>query len=60
MAVRSYRELIPKTLVAMHTNTPQPDMSMLDQVSKQVTRQGITNSTLNYLRVSGDIFLLMI
>lgn len=57
MSVRQHRELIPKSLVAMHTNIQQPDLAMLDQISKNVTRNGITNSTLNYLRVSGDIFL---
>jgi hypothetical protein len=33
----------------MHT---QQDPSMLDQLAKNITRHGITNSTLNYLRVS--------
>lgn len=56
MAVRNHRELIPKTLIGMHTHPPQPDPNILDQMSKNITRQGITSSTLNYLRVSGDIF----
>lgn len=55
MAVRNHRELIPKSIVGMHTHSPQPDPTILDQMSKNLTRQGITNSTLNYLRVSGDI-----
>lgn len=46
--VRTHRELIPRTVVSMHT---QQDPGMLDQLSKNITRQGITNSTLNYLRV---------
>jgi hypothetical protein len=33
----------------MHT---QQDPSVLDQLTKNITRHGITNSTLNYLRVS--------
>lgn len=55
MAVRTHRELIPKSMIGMHTHPPQADPSILDQMSKNITRQGITNSTLNYLRVSGDI-----
>ncbi|XP_008190347.1 LIM domain-binding protein 2 isoform X2 [Tribolium castaneum] len=47
-AVRTHRELIPRSVVGMHS---QQDPSMLDQLSKNITRQGITNSTLNYLRL---------
>ncbi|CAH1104763.1 unnamed protein product [Psylliodes chrysocephalus] len=47
-AVRTHRELIPRTVVGMHS---QQDPNMLDQLSKNITRQGITNSTLNYLRL---------
>ncbi|XP_023029775.1 LIM domain-binding protein 2 Chi isoform X2 [Leptinotarsa decemlineata] len=47
-AVRTHRELIPRTVVGMHS---QQDPGMLDQLSKNITRQGITNSTLNYLRL---------
>ena len=46
LAVRAHRELIPRQ--AVHP----PDHAALDQLSKNITRQGITNSTLNYLRVS--------
>lgn len=46
--VRTHRELIPRSVVGMHS---QQDPNMLDQLSKNITRQGITNSTLNYLRV---------
>jgi hypothetical protein len=49
LAVRTHRELIPRSVVAMHA---QQDPGMLDQLSKNITRQGITNATLNYLRVS--------
>lgn len=58
MAVRAHKELIPRTVVGMHTHSPQPDPGLLEQLTKNITRQGITNSTLNYLRVSGDILLL--
>jgi LIM domain-binding protein 1 len=49
LAVRTHRELIPRNVIAMHA---QQDPGMLDQLSKNITRQGITNATLNYLRVS--------
>jgi len=49
-AVRTARELVPKSAVALHAQ--QQDTAMLEQISKNVTRQGLTNSTLNYLRVS--------
>ncbi|XP_061507789.1 LIM domain-binding protein 1 isoform X8 [Anopheles gambiae] len=49
MAVRTHRELIPRSVIALHS--PQPDPAMLEQMSKNITRQGITNSTLNYLRL---------
>ncbi|XP_017779085.1 PREDICTED: LIM domain-binding protein 2 isoform X2 [Nicrophorus vespilloides] len=47
-AVRTHRELILRSVVGMHS---QQDPSVLDQLSKNITRQGITNSTLNYLRL---------
>lgn len=46
MSVRTHKELVPRTVVGM-----QQDPTMLEQLSKNITRQGITNSTLNYLRV---------
>lgn len=52
MAVRAHREMIPRNVVSMHTHPSQSDPGMLEQISKNITRQGITNSTLNYLRVS--------
>uniref|UniRef100_A0A146L0J9 LIM domain-binding protein 2 n=4 Tax=Lygus hesperus TaxID=30085 RepID=A0A146L0J9_LYGHE len=48
LAVRTHRELVPRSVVSMHS---QQDPAMLDQLSKNITRQGITNSTLNYLRL---------
>lgn len=56
MAVRAHKELIPRSVINLHnSHSPQPDSTMLEQLGKNITRQGITNSTLNYLRVSGDI-----
>lgn len=52
MAVRAHREMIPRNLVSMSMHPSQSDPATLDQLSKNITRQGITNSTLNYLRVS--------
>ncbi|XP_012281548.1 LIM domain-binding protein 2 isoform X1 [Orussus abietinus] len=49
MSVRAHRELVPRSMVGIHT--AQQDPSMLEQLSKNITRQGITNSTLNYLRL---------
>lgn len=46
MSVRTHKELVPRTVVGM-----QQDPTVLEQLSKNITRQGITNSTLNYLRV---------
>lgn len=51
-AVRTHRELIPRSVVGMPS---QQDPNMLDQLSKNITRQGITNSTLNYLRVRSSL-----
>lgn len=51
MTVRTHRELIPRSVVGMHSHATQQDPSMLEQLTKNITRQGITNSTLNYLRV---------
>ncbi|XP_014221769.1 LIM domain-binding protein 2-like isoform X3 [Trichogramma pretiosum] len=45
-AVRQHRELVPRAVVTM-----SQDPSTLEQLSKNITRQGITNSTLNYLRL---------
>uniref|UniRef100_A0A673FKL2 LIM domain-binding protein 1-like n=1 Tax=Sinocyclocheilus rhinocerous TaxID=307959 RepID=A0A673FKL2_9TELE len=46
-SIRQHRELIPRSILAMHAQDPQ----MLDQLSKNITRCGLSNSTLNYLRV---------
>ncbi|RWS22570.1 LIM domain-binding protein 2-like protein [Leptotrombidium deliense] len=47
-ATRQHQELIPRGLIALQA---QQDPSMLEQMSKNITRQGLTNSTLNYLRL---------
>ncbi|XP_032881835.1 LIM domain-binding protein 2 isoform X11 [Amblyraja radiata] len=45
--IRHYRELIPRSILAMHAQDPQ----VLEQLSKNITRMGLTNFTLNYLRL---------
>ncbi|XP_060084748.1 LIM domain-binding protein 2-like isoform X1 [Ylistrum balloti] len=44
--VRQHRELIPRSVIAM-----QQDPAMVEQLSKNITRQGLTNYTLNFLRL---------
>lgn len=44
-AVRGHRELIPRTVIM------QQDPSMVETLGKNITRQGLTTQTLNYLRV---------
>jgi hypothetical protein len=44
-AVRNHRELIPRSVLAMQ------EPGMVESLSKNITRQGLTNTTLNYLRV---------
>ncbi|KAL8609388.1 LIM domain-binding protein 2 [Nucella lapillus] len=47
-AIRQHRELIPRTVVGMQ----QPvDPTVMEQISKNITRQGLTNYTLNFLRL---------
>ena len=50
-ATQQHRELIPRSVIAM-----QQDPAMVEQLSKNITRQGLTNHTLNFLRVR-KIFL---
>ncbi|XP_068133822.1 LIM domain-binding protein 2 isoform X2 [Hyperolius riggenbachi] len=45
--IRQYRELVPRSILAMHA----PDPQVLEQLSKNITRMGLTNFTLNYLRL---------
>ncbi|PRD31970.1 UNVERIFIED_CONTAM: LIM domain-binding protein 2 [Trichonephila clavipes] len=47
-ATRQHRELVPRSLIALQAQ--QQDPAILEQLSKNITRQGLTNSTLNYLR----------
>lgn len=44
---RSYQELVPRNLINMYAQDP----SALERFSKDITRQGFTNATLNYLRL---------
>ncbi|XP_072027023.1 LIM domain-binding protein 2-like isoform X7 [Amphiura filiformis] len=48
-AIRQHRELIPRSVIAMQYHSQDP--AMLEQLSKNITRQGLTNVTLNYLRL---------
>lgn len=49
LSVRNHRELIPRSVLAMQ------EPGMMESLSKNVTRQGMTSTTLNYLRVrEGD------
>ena len=48
-ATRGVKELIPRSVVSLHM---QQDPGLVEQLSKNITRQGLTNVTLNYLRVS--------
>ena len=49
-AVRNHRELIPRNILAMQ------DPGMVESLSKNITRQGLTNTTLNYLRVCAIVY----
>merc|ERR1719367_378724 len=44
-AVRNHRELIPRSILTMQ------EPGMIESLSKNITRQGLTNTTLNYLRL---------
>ncbi|CAF3496945.1 unnamed protein product [Rotaria socialis] len=45
--IKQYRELIPRSVVAIPTDNP----IYLDQLSKNFTRNGLTSSMLNFLRL---------
>lgn len=49
MTIKGHREMIPRTIFANSQMAPDP--MVLDQLSKNITRSGITNATLNYLRL---------
>ncbi|KAI3351075.1 hypothetical protein L3Q82_005643 [Scortum barcoo] len=63
--IRQYRELIPRSILAMHCRFEDwqsvlyavvckfnaQDPQVLEQLSKNITRMGLTNFTLNYLRL---------
>lgn len=48
-AIRNHRELIPRSVIAMQ------EPGMVETLSKNITRQGLTATTLNYLRVSSAV-----
>jgi len=48
-AIRNHRELIPRSVIAMQ------EPGMVETLSKNITRQGLTATTLNYLRVSTEV-----
>ena len=52
--VRNHHELIPRTMLAMHQ-----DLGYVETLGKNITRQGITNNTLEYLSVSRVVWLLI-
>jgi hypothetical protein len=45
-AIRQHRELIPRSVIGM-----QQDPALVEQLSKNITRMGLTNYTLNFLRL---------
>uniref|UniRef100_A0A8C6SXB3 LIM domain binding 1a n=1 Tax=Neogobius melanostomus TaxID=47308 RepID=A0A8C6SXB3_9GOBI len=45
-SIRQHREVLPRSILAMHVRS-----QMLDQLAKNITRCGLSNSTLNYLRL---------
>lgn len=49
-AVRQHRELIPRSVIAMQVGAAE-EPAMVEQLSKNITRQGLTNYTLNFLRL---------
>lgn len=44
---RQHQELVVRNLLAMHAQEP----GIIEQISKNITRQGVNQSTLNYLRL---------
>ncbi|XP_062865144.1 LIM domain-binding protein 2b isoform X2 [Trichomycterus rosablanca] len=46
-SVLHYDELVPRTMLAVHAQDP----GALEQLSKNISRVGLTNLTLNYLRL---------
>ncbi|XP_053406715.1 LIM domain-binding protein 2-like isoform X2 [Mercenaria mercenaria] len=49
-AVRQHRELIPRSVIAMQMGANE-EPAMVEQLGKNITRQGLTNYTLNFLRL---------
>ncbi|CAD5116716.1 DgyrCDS5574 [Dimorphilus gyrociliatus] len=46
-SMRNFKEFIPRNVIAMQ----QQDAGMMEQLTKNITRQGLTNYTLNFLRL---------
>ncbi|CAG0916702.1 unnamed protein product [Notodromas monacha] len=55
MSIRTHREFIPRSVVAMHVANAQQQQQPISpdaaELSKNITRQGLTSYTLNYLRL---------
>ncbi|KAH3707348.1 hypothetical protein DPMN_066750 [Dreissena polymorpha] len=49
-ATRQHRELIPRNIIAMQMGANE-EPAMVEQLGKNITRQGLTNYTLNFLRL---------
>ena len=49
-AIRHYTEMIPRNVIV-----GAQDPTFLEPLSKNITRQGMTNATLNYLRVRKNV-----
>lgn len=47
-STRHHRELVPKNLIAFQA---QQDPTAIEMLSKNVTQQGFTHTTINYLKV---------
>lgn len=57
MNVRGHKEMLPRNVITNLHHGPQTDPQMVEQLAKNITRMGITNSTLNYLRVSAKRYI---
>lgn len=51
---RSYQELVPRNTITM---LAQQDQSTLERFSKDISRQGFTNQTINFLSVCISWFI---
>ena len=51
--IRQHQEFIPRSSLSSSSQ----DQSEFEQLSKNITRQGLSSFTMNYLRVSGFVLL---